>query len=109
MDFENNKAIYEQMADRLCDEIIAGTYKADDRIPSVREYAVMLQVNTNTAVKAYELLSREEIIYNRRGLGYFVAPNAREQIMTSRRKHSFIRRFLPSSERWNCWESVLKM
>ena len=54
--FEDNKAIYEQMADRLCDEIIAGTYKADDRIPSVREYAVMLQVNTNTAVKAYELL-----------------------------------------------------
>ena len=62
MNFENNKAIYEQMADRLCDEIIAGTYKADDRIPSVREYAVMLQVNTNTAVKAYELLSREEIM-----------------------------------------------
>ena len=49
--FEDNKAIYEQMADRLCDEIIAGTYKADDRIPSVREYAVMLQVNTNTAMQ----------------------------------------------------------
>lgn len=32
MTFENNKAIYEQMADRLCDEIIAKTYKADDRI-----------------------------------------------------------------------------
>ena len=48
------------MADRLCDEIIAGTYKADDRIPSVREYAVMLQVNTNTAVKAtsYSLVRR---------------------------------------------------
>ena len=74
------------MADRLCDEIIAGTYKADDRIPSVREYAVMLQVNTNTAVKAYELLAREEIIYNRRGLGYFVSPGARKQIMTVRRK-----------------------
>ena len=60
MNFENNKAIYEQMADRLCDEIIAGTYKADDRIPSVREYAVMLQVNTNTAVKAmsYSLVRR---------------------------------------------------
>lgn len=59
-EFENNKAIYEQMADRLCDEIIAGTYKADDRIPSVREYAVMLQVNTNTAVKAmsYSLVRR---------------------------------------------------
>lgn len=95
MNFENNKAIYEQMADRLCDEIIAGTYKADDRIPSVREYAVMLQVNTNTAVKAYELLSREEIIYNRRGLGYFVSAEAREQIMTTRRK-IFLTQSLPS-------------
>jgi len=95
MNFENNKAIYEQMADRLCDEIIAGTYKADDRIPSVREYAVMLQVNTNTAVKAYELLSREEIIYNRRGLGYFVSVDAREQIMTTRRK-IFLTQSLPS-------------
>ncbi|MCR5078115.1 MAG: GntR family transcriptional regulator [Prevotella sp.] len=86
MNFNDNKAIYEQMADRLCDEIIAGTYKADDRIPSVREYAVTLQVNTNTAVKAYDLLSREEIIYNRRGLGYFVAAGAREQIMATRRR-----------------------
>ncbi len=56
MNFNNNKAIYEQMADRLCDEIIAGTYKADDRIPSVRDYAVTLQVNTNTAVKAMRCL-----------------------------------------------------
>lgn len=95
MNFENNKAIYEQMADRLCDEIIARTYKADDRIPSVREYAVMLQVNTNTAVKAYELLSREEIIYNRRGLGYFVSAGAREQIMIARRK-TFLTQSLPS-------------
>ena len=95
MNFENNKAIYEQMADRLCDEIIAGTYKADDRIPSVREYAVMLQVNTNTAVKAYELLSREEIIYNRRGLGYFVSAGAREQIMSTDVKHSSHNRSLP--------------
>ena len=88
MNFENNKAIYEQMADRLCDEIIAGTYKTDDRIPSVREYAVMLQVNTNTAVKAYELLSREEIIY-------FVSAGAREQIMTARRK-TFLTQSLPA-------------
>ena len=86
MDFNNNKAIYEQMADRMCDEIIAGNYRADDRIPSVREYAIMLEVNTNTAVKAYELLAREDIIYNKRGLGYFVAPDARPQILAQRKK-----------------------
>ena len=93
--FEDNKAIYEQMADRLCDEIIAGTYKTDDRIPSVREYAVMLQVNTNTAVKSYELLAREGIIYIRRGLGYYVSDGAREQIMAARRK-AFLSQTLPS-------------
>ncbi len=77
MTFTNEKAIFLQMADRLCDEILAGTYKADDRIPSVREYAVMLGVNTNTAVKTYELLAREGVIYNRRGMGYYVSPDAR--------------------------------
>ena len=71
MNFTNDKAIYIQMADRLCDEILAGTYKDDDRIPSVREYAVMLQVNTNTAVKAYAQLARDGIIYNKRGVGDF--------------------------------------
>lgn len=82
------------MADRLCDEIIAGLYKADDRIPSVREYAVTLEVNTNTAVKAYELLAREEIIYNKRGLGYFVSPDAQKQILTQRKKE-FMNEMLP--------------
>lgn len=86
MNFNTEKAIYVQMADRLCDEILAGTYQADDRIPSVREYAVMLEVNTNTAVKTYELLAREGIIYNKRGLGYFVAPQAHDKIMDARRQ-----------------------
>ena len=86
MMFSNDKAIYVQMADRLCDDILAGTYRDDDRIPSVREYAVMLEVNTNTAVKAYELLARDEIIYNKRGLGYFVSRGARDRILSERRR-----------------------
>ena len=94
MIFNNDKAIYVQMADRLCDEILAGKYNADDRIPSVREYAVVLEVNTNTAVKAYDLLAREKIIYNKRGLGYFVSPSAREDVMASRKKE-FIEQTLP--------------
>ena len=86
MTFSNDKAIYIQMADRLCDEILSGKYEDDARIPSVREYAVMLQVNTNTAMKAYDQLARDEVIYNKRGLGYFVKPGAKEQILTARRK-----------------------
>ena len=93
--FNPDKAIYLQMADRLCDEILAGTYREDDRVPSVREYAVTLQVNTNTAVKAYDELARRGVIYNRRGLGYFVSAGARDNILRERREE-FMRRTLPS-------------
>ena len=94
MIFTNDKAIFIQMADRLCDEILAGKYKDDDRIPSVREYAVMLEVNANTAVKAYDELSRANIIYNKRGLGYFVTPGAKKQILKDR-KQEFMKERLP--------------
>ena len=95
MTFNNDKAIYIQMANRLCDDILAGTYSDDDRVPSVREYAVSLEVNTNTAVKAYDQVARDGIIYNRRGLGYFVTPGARDNIMQARRK-AFLDTTLPS-------------
>ncbi len=94
MIFTNDKAIYIQMADRLCDEILADKYKDDDRIPSVREYAVLLEVNANTVVKAYDELSRANIIYNKRGLGYFVTPGAKKQIMKER-KQEFMKERLP--------------
>ena len=94
MNFTNDKAIYLQMADRLCDEILADTYKDDDRIPSVREYAVLLEVNTNTDVKAYEELARANIIYNKRGLGYFVTKGAKKQILKERKKE-FMKERLP--------------
>ena len=94
MTFTNDKPIYIQMADRLCDEILSGVYQDDDRIPSVREYAVLLEVNTNTAVKAYEQLAREEVIYNKRGLGYFVIKGAKKQILKERKK-AFMKERLP--------------
>ena len=94
MAFNNDKAIYLQIADRLSDEILVGTYKAFDRIPSVREYAAKLGVNANTAVKAYDQLAQEGVIYNKRGLGYFVA----EDISSKSVDRYFSRRCCP---RWS--------
>ena len=98
MTFNNDKAIYIQIAERLSDEILADQYHEDERIPSVREYAVLLEVNTNTAVKAYELLAAEGVIYNKRGLGYFVSPGAKEQIQKTR-KREFMKERLPEMAR----------
>ena len=94
MAFNNDKAIYLQIADRLSDEILAGVYKAFDRIPSVREYAATLGVNANTAVKAYDQLAQEGIIFNKRGLGYFVAEDAQRHIKQTRRQ-TFLKTVLP--------------
>ena len=98
MNFSNDKAIYVQIAERLSDEILAGKYKEDERIPSVREYAVLLEVNANTAVKAYDLLATDEIIYNKRGLGYFVSAGAKKQIKKTRKKE-FMKERLPELAR----------
>ena len=44
MNFKESKAIYLQIADRICDEILLGQYQEEERIPSVREYAAMVEV-----------------------------------------------------------------
>ena len=95
MNFTPDKAIYLQIADRICDQILAGEYAEEARIPSVREYAVMLEVNVNTTVKAFDQLARDEVIYIKRGLGYFVMPGAARRIRQKRRTQ-FIDEQLPS-------------
>ena len=98
MNFSNDKATYIQIAERLCDEILAGKYQEDERIPSVREYAVLLEVNANTTVKSYDLLANEGVIYNKRGLGYFVSSGAKKKIKKAR-KSEFMKERLPELAR----------
>lgn len=82
---ENNKAIYLQIADKLCDDVMLGNLAAGDRIPSVREYAARLEVNANTVMRSYEYLERSGVIFNRRGIGFFIADSALETITTMRK------------------------
>lgn len=74
------------MADRLCEHIMAGEWGADERIPSVRDLAATLGVNPNTAMRTFDYLQGEDIIYNRRGVGYFVSPKAKERILEKNRQ-----------------------
>ncbi len=64
MNFKENKAIYLQIADRICDEILLDKYKEEERIPSVREYATIVEVNFNTIMRTFDYLQSMEIIYN---------------------------------------------
>ncbi len=87
MDFkENSRAIYLQIADAICDRVLSGAIRGEDRIPSVREYASTVAVNVNTVMRAYDYLSGLDIIYNKRGLGYFATADVRERVLALRRQ-----------------------
>ena len=94
MNFKENKAIYLQIAESICDEILLGTYAEEERIPSVREYASTMEVNSNTVMRSYDWLQQQEIIFTKRGLGYFVSAGAKEKI-EKMRKQEFMKNDLP--------------
>ena len=86
MDFKKQKPIYLQIADTLCERIVAGEWQVDERVPSVRDVAGELGVNPNTVMRTYDYLQNAEIIYNRRGVGYFVETKAGERIRKMHRQ-----------------------
>jgi GntR family transcriptional regulator len=92
--FKENQPIYLQIADLACERILLGQWAANERIPSVRELGVEIQVNPNTVMRSYELLEQRQIITNRRGVGYFVAADAANSIRSMRREQ-FIAEELP--------------
>lgn len=94
MQFRESIAIYLQIADYICERILLRQWKTGERIPAVRELAVQLEVNPNTVMRTYEFLQGQQIIYNQRGIGYFVGPEAIEQA-TQYRKTEFIEKELP--------------
>lgn len=95
MNFNSNQSIFIQIAERVCDRILSKEYPADTRIPSVRELAVEMEVNPNTVMRSFERLQANGIIYNKRGIGYFVSSDAEGRIREMRHEH-FIQEVLPA-------------
>lgn len=95
MDFNNNLPIYLQIADYVCDKILLKLWLEDEKIPSIRELAVELEVTHNTVLRTFEHLQNKNIIYTKRGMGYFVEKNALE-ILNSSKKEQFLKEELPA-------------
>jgi len=70
--FDERSPIYEQIVMQVCRSLIRGELKPSDRIPSIRELAIALKVNTNTVQRAYQEMERRQLIYSKRGTGYFI-------------------------------------
>ncbi|MFO8234241.1 MAG: GntR family transcriptional regulator [Bacteroidales bacterium] len=94
MEFRENQAIYLQIADHFIENILTKKWPEGERIPSVRELAVQLEVNPNTVVRTYNHLQEQNIIYNKRGIGYFVAENGFMQARKLK-KDEFVKHDVP--------------
>lgn len=89
MNFQNKKAIYLQIADYICEQVLLEKWQACDKIPSVRELAVQLEVNPNTVMRTYAFLQEKNIITIQRGIGYFVAESAYQQAIEFKKEEFF--------------------
>ncbi|HTR32071.1 MAG TPA: GntR family transcriptional regulator [Puia sp.] len=94
MEFKDNEAIYLQIAGLVCENILTGKWTAGQKILSVRDLAVELEVNPNTVMRSYDLLQELKIVHNRRGQGLFVAEDGLERAVAWR-KQNFLQQYLP--------------
>ncbi len=94
MEFREKQAIYIQIAEYVCEQILLKKWNIGDKIISIRELAIAMEVNPNTVQRAYDFLQQLEIISNKRGIGYFVENEAESRILVFRREQ-FIKNELP--------------
>jgi len=94
MDFKKNQTIYLQIANYICEDILAKNLELGSRIDSVREMAANTQVNPNTIMRTYNYLQEKGIIFNKRGIGYFIAEDALKKTQDIK-KAEFIESYLP--------------
>jgi GntR family transcriptional regulator len=94
MEFNENQAIYLQIADFFCENILQKKWQQGEKIPSIREIAVQVEVNPNTAMRTFNYLQDKGIIFNKRGIGYFVADDGFEKTLELK-KEQFIQEEIP--------------
>ena len=86
IDFNNTQTIYMQIVDWVFEQILTAAWKPGDKAKSVRELAVMFEVNPNTVMRSYDYLQNNGIFLNKRGIGFFVTDDAVEKIKFLRKR-----------------------
>lgn len=94
MEFKEQQPIYLQIAHYVCEMILTRAWPENERIPSVRELAVQLEVNPNTVMRTYEFLQQKQIVYNQRGVGLFVSERGITNA-TEYRRTEFLKKEVP--------------
>ncbi len=94
MEFRDDQAVYLQIVDYVCEQILLKNWKTEEKILSIRDLAIVLQVTPNTVQRSYDYIQNMDIISNQRGIGFFVEKDAIEKILKYK-KAEFVTRDLP--------------
>ena len=89
MALSDDRPIFQQIAEQLEEGILSGAYPEEGQVPSITEFAVLYRINPATALKGVNLLVDAGLLYKRRGVGMFVSPGAREQLLLARRERFY--------------------
>ena len=78
--------IYQQVAKQIKSNILNGSLKNNDQLPSIRSLAKELEVGIITVKKSYEVLLQEELIYSKGAVGYFVNDIDLDTVLTIKKE-----------------------
>ena len=81
--------IYQQVATQIKSNILKGSLKYNDQLPSIRSLAKELEVGIITVKKSYEVLLQEELIYSKGAVGYFVNDIDLATVLTIKKEEYF--------------------
>jgi DNA-binding transcriptional regulator YhcF (GntR family) len=87
--FDDRSPIYQQIANKIKDDIVNGSLGEDEQVMSTNQYAAFYRINPATAAKGFAQLVEEGVLYKRRGIGMFVSPDARTKLRDERRERFF--------------------
>jgi len=85
MEFREKQAIYLQIAEYVCEQILLGNWLPGNKILSIRDLAILMEVTPNTIQRTYDFLQQKQIITNRRGVGYFVEEEGKARVLNFKR------------------------
>ena len=77
IDIDNPQPQFEQLIDQIKAAVTAGALRPGDALPSIRQLASDLALNSKTVAKAYQLLTRDSIIETKGYRGTYVHPKAK--------------------------------
>jgi GntR family transcriptional regulator len=95
MEFKENQAIYLQIANHFFENILQKKWNGGEKIPSIRDVAVEFEVNPNTTMRTFNYLQDKGIIFNKRGIGYYVSDDGYDRTLELKKEH-FLNEELPA-------------